>query len=83
MRVRRSSLLPHKRGPSADFKKLTGIQTTEEIDQFGDQAGPTRLVTRPQACAVVSVEVFVEQDAILPIRIGLKFLRSSINWPPA
>src|SRR5271155_704745 len=37
----------------------------------------------PQSCAVISVEVFIEQQEILPMRIGLEFLRSSVHRPPA
>src|SRR6266849_5408137 len=65
------------------FKILGSVQTAEELDQFGNQACPAGLVARPQPSAVVSVEVLVEQDVILPLRAGLEFLRASIHRRPA
>src|SRR5438552_18557608 len=37
-----------------------------------DQRGPAGLVTRPQAAAVIAVEVFVEQHEVAPVRIAGK-----------
>ena len=59
------------------------VETAEELDQFRDETGPAGLVAGPKAGAVVSVEVLVEQNVILPVRIGLEFLRASVNRPPA
>ncbi len=65
------------------FKILGSVQTAEKLDQFGNQACPAGLVARPQPSAVVSVEVLVEQDVILPLRTGLELLRASIHRRPA
>src|SRR5208283_3060042 len=40
-------------------------------------------MARPEAGAVIAVEVFVEQDVILPLGIGLEFLRATVHRPPA
>jgi hypothetical protein len=49
------------------------------LDQFCDQSGPTRLVARADAGAVVAVEVFVEWDQIAPVRVVLEFFRAAEN----
>jgi hypothetical protein len=49
------------------------------LDQFGDQSGPTRLVARADADAVVAVEVCVERDQIASVRVGLEFFRAAEN----
>src|SRR5712692_2451203 len=67
----------------SSFEKLGRIQTTEELDQFGNKTGPAGLLARPQPSATVSVEVLVEQDVILPLRIGLEFFRTSVHRPAA
>jgi len=36
-----------------------------------------------KARIVISMEVFVEQQVILPVRICLELLRASVNHPPA
>src|SRR6478609_3719676 len=48
------------------------VGTREELDQPGDHAGPASLMRRPDPCAVVSVEVLVEQDVVPPGRVLLE-----------
>ena len=43
------------------------------LDEFGNQSGPAGLMTRADPGAVVAVEVFVEQDQITPVWVGLEF----------
>ncbi len=47
------------------------------LDEFGDQSGPTGLVARADPGAVVAVEVFVERDQIVPVRVVLEFFRAA------
>jgi hypothetical protein len=47
----------------------------------GDESRPACLVARTDACPIVTVEVFVEENVIPPIRILLEDLRSPIDWP--
>ena len=42
-------------------KELLSVDPAEELDQLRDDASPAGLVARPQASAVISVEVLVEQ----------------------
>ena len=44
------------------------------LEQLGYQAGPAGLVAGAEAGAVVAVEVFVEQDVIAPMRVGLELV---------
>ena len=48
----------------------------------GDQPRPPRLVRRAEAGAVVAVEVFVEEDEVPPVRVGLELLRSAVDRAP-
>src|SRR5262249_14347705 len=65
------------------LEKLRPIQVAEEFDQLRDDTGPARLVAGPKTRPIVTVEIFVEQDVISPLGIGLKFFRTSIHRPPA
>src|SRR5262249_54800765 len=58
-------------------------EVAEEFDQLRDDTRPARLVAGAKACAIVTVEIFVEEDVIFPLRIGLKFLRPAVYRPPA
>ena len=51
----------------------------ELADQIGDQPGPAGLVGCATAPAIVAVEVFMEQDVVLEMRIGLKFFVAAEN----
>ena len=50
-------------------------------EKFGNQGSPSGLVIRSKTRSIVSVEVFVKQQMIFPIRIFLEFLGSAIHWP--
>src|SRR5262245_16796589 len=65
------------------LEKLRAVKVPEEFDQLRDDTGPARLVAGSEARAIVAVEIFIEQDVIFPLWIGLKFLRTSIHRPPA
>ena len=58
-------------------------ELAEKLDQFRDETGPPGLVACPKTRAVISVEVLVEEQVILPMRICLEFLCASVNRPPA
>src|SRR6266568_1023864 len=51
------------------------------LQEIRHQARPTCLVTGPNPCTVIAVEVFVEQQQIAPVRIVLEFLYTTMNWP--
>src|ERR1700745_3796215 len=51
----------------------------EHVEVACDQTRPTGLMACSQSGAVVAMEIFKEQDVIAPVRIFLKFLRTSIH----
>src|SRR5262245_61987575 len=51
----------------------------EEIEQDGDNAGPSGLVAGAEPGAVVSVEVFVEQNEIPPVLVILELRGASVD----
>src|SRR5262245_55939933 len=55
----------------------------ELADQVGNEPGPTGLVRCATAAAIVAVEIFVKQDVVLEMGIGLKFLVAAENRAPA
>ena len=59
--------------PALPASKLRPVKMAKEFDQLRDDPGPARLVAGSEACAIVTVEIFVEQDVVFPLRIGLKF----------
>ncbi len=55
-----------------DFQlQVFGVDTPEQVEQARDQARPPRLVAGAEPGAVITVEVFMEEDQIAPVRIVL------------
>ena len=46
------------------------------LKQFRDQGSPSRLMIRANPGAIIAVKILIEQNVVLEIRIGLKFLRA-------
>ena len=67
----------------ADLKHLLGIEKSKELDHLRHQPGPSRLVACTESCAVVGVEVLVEEDVVAPVGVGLELLRAPVDGPPA
>src|SRR5262245_12341197 len=55
-------------GERAELKILLRRAGREEMHAARDDAGPAGLVARPEAGAVVAVEVLVEQHEVAPVR---------------
>src|SRR6185437_7401975 len=51
-------------------------------DHVGDEARPTRVMRRAESGRVVAMEVFVEEQIVLPIRIALHALNTAEAWSP-
>ena len=51
----------------------------ELCDQVCDQSGPAGLMRCATATAIVTMEVFMKQDVVLEMRIGLKFFVAAEN----
>ena len=70
-------LLPHEPGghlPEFELQVL-GVDTPEQVEQARDQPGPPRLVAGAEPRPVVTLEVFIEEDQIAPVRIVLELGR--------
>ena len=65
-------------GPRAPLEEPLGIQNTKKLDDCGDQTRPAGLMAGAQPGPVVAVEVFVEEDVVAPVGIGLELFRASI-----
>src|SRR5262249_52543689 len=70
-------------GCLAEFEELLGCARREDVHDAGDAAGPPRLVAGADACAVVAVEVLVEQDQVTPVRVVLELARAAVYRAPA
>src|SRR6266403_3637940 len=51
------------------------------LNELGNQSGPSGLVARSNAGAIVAMKVFVKVDEVAPVWIGLKFLEPAIHRP--
>ena len=65
------------------FKQGLRVKMSIDLNQPRDQAGPPGLVTGAESRAVVAMEVFVEEDVIMPMRIRLKFLHAAVHGTAA
>jgi len=54
-----------------------------ELRERSDETGPSGLMARTDAGAVVAVELLVEQHEVAEVRIGLEFLRIAVHRPAA
>src|SRR5215467_11081256 len=70
-----------KRRHLARLQSPLRIELTRQLNEFGDQAGPSRLMAGAQTGAVVPVEIFEKEDVIPPMRIVLKFPGSAVDSP--
>lgn len=61
------------------FEEGRRIKRTEEADQFRDQARPSRLVAGAESGTIITVEKFVEEDVVSPVRVILKLLCTAID----
>src|SRR5215211_397075 len=53
------------------------------VNQGGDEAGPAGLVRGAEPHAGVAVEVFVEEDEVAPVWVGLKFFVPAVGGAAA
>ena len=73
----------HERCLPANFQRTLRIQEAVKLDHLGHKPGPAGLMARTESRAIVAMEVLVKEDVVTPVGIGLEFLRSTINRPPA
>src|ERR1700747_1364826 len=65
--------------PLGDVQRFMGAHAGKQIETAGDHPRPSGLMAGAEARAIVAVEVFVEQDVVIPVRVFLKRLRSAVN----
>ena len=61
------------------FEQHLRIQSAIEFDHLRDQPSPAGLMVGAQPGTVVAVEILVELQVVVPMRIGLKFFRSTVH----
>src|SRR5215475_14564533 len=66
----------------ACFQKCLSIQSSEQVQFFRDQPGPSSLVAGANARTIVALEVFVEPQVIAEIGIRLELFDTTENGPP-
>ena len=64
---------------SAASQQLLSVGPTEELNQFCHEPSPPGLMAGSKASAIISLEVLVKENIILPVRISLEFLRTAVN----
>ena len=64
----------YSRWKAAALPPGLGIEMPKDFDQRRHQPGPSGLMAGADACAVVAVEIFVEQKIVPPIRVALELL---------
>src|SRR6185437_2948014 len=57
--------------------------SAKEVNQHTDKPGPTGLVARAEAGAIVAVKMLVEQDVISPVRVALEFCGAAVGGSTA
>jgi hypothetical protein len=65
----------------ARIQEFFSLKAPRYLDQLRDHTSPSGLEASAKARTVIRVEVLMEKDLILPLRIGLKFLHTPVNWP--
>src|SRR5262245_59299280 len=64
------------------LEDLVRVEAMHQLEQLRHQAGPASLVAGPQPGAIVAMEIFIEQDMIAPVRVGLKCDGPAVDGPP-
>src|SRR5215472_18635013 len=75
-----SSRLMFERGSLSTGKKRVRIDLPIEMNQPSYDSGPSCLMTGAQSSSVVTVEIFVKQNVVAPVRVVLELLRASVDW---
>ena len=57
------------------FQDMLGGEPTKEVLQSSNAAGPASLMTGPKPGAIVTVEVFVKENQVAPVRIVLELIQ--------
>ena len=66
-------------GLFAAFQEPFGVQESIELDQFRHEPSPAGLVARAQSRPVVAMKIFIEENVVAPVGIGLELVRAPIH----
>src|ERR1700733_9074423 len=75
-------LLPDDPGHYASafgLQQGLGVDPREQIQEWGNQSGPSRLMAGPKARAIVTVEILVKQDQVAPVWVVLELGRPAVD----
>ena len=65
------------------FMLLAFARLAALLHELGDDTRPTRLMAGADSRTGISVEVFVEEHQVTPVRVGLELFEISEHWPAA
>ena len=72
-----------ERGLSACFQYPPGIEEAVKLNEFGNESCPTGLMTGAQPGAIVTMEVFIEENVVAPEWIALELFRAAVDGSSA
>src|SRR5262245_7828918 len=70
-----------ERRSSAFGQESLRIQIGKDFEHLGDESGPAGLVAGSESGAVITVKVFVEQNVVAPVGVGLELLGAAKHRP--
>jgi hypothetical protein len=58
------------------------IHGAVQLREYGDEGGPPGLMAGAEACTVVTMEVLMKRNAVVPVWVALEFLRPTEDRTP-
>lgn len=75
-------MLPRRPRPKLTAGVLQPVRrarTSEHVDEAGNYSGPVGLVAGSEPCPVITVEVLVQENVVLPVGICVKLLGAAVD----
>jgi hypothetical protein len=63
------------------FKTIFGVDVPKQLDQLGNAARPAGLMACSKPCTVVTMKIFIKENEISPVRVGLELLCATVHRP--
>src|SRR5215471_7911693 len=73
----------HRGSVKSFFQHFSGIKHRERLDRPRHQPSPAGLMAGADTGAIVTVEIFVEENQITPVRIILELCSVAVHRTPA